>query len=61
MKEVALVRAQRHVDAFVVRARRVAAHSFVQDREALKRLADDTDEIGVDPVTGVGVVLRSSY
>ncbi len=44
-----------------MRAGRVAAHSFVQGREALKRLADDTDEIGVDPVTGVGVMLRSSY
>lgn len=61
MKEDPLVRAQRNLDAFVVRARRVAAHSLAQDREELKRLADDTAEIGVDPTTGVGVALRRTY
>lgn len=61
MKEDPLVPAQRHLDAFVVRARRVAAHSLAQDREELKRLAYDPAEIGVDPVTGVGVALRRSY
>lgn len=61
MKEDPRERAQRCLDAFVVRARRVAAHSLAQDREALKRLAADTAEISSDPSTGVGVALRRSY
>lgn len=62
MNEDPLALAQRHLDAFVVRARRVAAHSLAQDREALKRLADDTAEIlDWDPATGVGTALRRSY
>lgn len=61
MKEDPLERAHRHLDAFVVRARRVAGHSLAQDREALKRLAEDTFEIDVDPTTGVGTALRRSY
>jgi hypothetical protein len=61
VKEEPLARAHRNLDAFVVRARRVAAHSLAQDRDALKRLADDTVEVGLDPSTGVGVALRRSY
>lgn len=61
MKEEPRASAQRNLDAFVVRARRVAAHSLAQDRDALKRLADDTVEVGLDPSTGVGVALRRSY
>jgi len=61
VKDEALERAHRCLDAFVVRARRVAVHSLAQDRQALKRLADDTAEIGLDPSTGVAVALLRSY
>src|SRR5690606_32656663 len=61
VSEDPLERAQRCLDAFVVRARRVAAHSLAQDPQALEMLANDTLKIVLPPGAGEDKKLRRSY